>query len=106
MISFKHAVGIVIIQKLEESAKAGHDPYGLHTGICHTDIAQEAADYLRNLLEDYQALKTASYADAQRIASLRNALTIIARHDIQAIAIDALSPGARLPTTLKERTNG
>ena len=101
MISFKHAVGIVIVQKLEESAKAGMDPYGLHT-----DIAQEAADYLRNLLEDYKALKTASYADANRIAELRNALTIIARHDIQAIAIDALSPGARLPTTLKERTNG
>ena len=101
MISFKHAVGIVIVQKLEESANAGMDPYGLHT-----DIAQEAADYLRNLLEDYQALKTASYADANRIAELRNALTIIARHDIQAIAIDALSPGARLPTTLTERTNG
>jgi hypothetical protein len=101
MVNFRHAVGIVIVQKLEESAKAGIDPYGLHT-----DIAQEAADYLRNLLEDYQALKTASYADANRIMELRNALTIIARHDIQAIAIDALSPGARLPTTLKERTNG
>lgn len=104
MINLKHAVGIVIIQKLEEFAKAGHDSYGPY-GL-HTDIAQEAANYLRNLLEDYQALKTASYADANRIAELRNALTIIARHDIQAIAIDALNPGARLPTTLKERTNG
>lgn len=101
MISFKHAVGIVIIQKLEESAKAGHDPYGLHT-----DIAQEAADYLRNLLEDYQDMQAARHEDANRIAQLRNALTTIARHDIQAIAIDALNPGARLPTTLKERTNG
>jgi len=101
MISFRHAVGIVIIQKLEESANAGMDPYGLHT-----DIAQEAADYLRELLEDYQTVKTASYADAERIASLRKALTTIARHDIQAIAIDALSPGERLPTTIKVRTNG
>ena len=97
MVNFRHAVGIVIIQKLEESANAG---------ICHTDTAQEAADYLRGLLEDYQAVKAASYADAQKIASLRKALTTIARHDIQAIAIDALSPGARLPTTLKVRTNG
>ena len=101
MVNFRHAVGIVIIQKLEEAANAGMDPYGLHT-----DIAQEAADYLRGLLEDYQAVKAASYADAQKIASLRKALTTIARHDIQAIAIDALSPGARLPTTLKVRTNG
>ena len=101
MISFRHAVGIVIIQKLEESANAGMDPYGLHT-----DIAQEAADYLRGLLQDYQDLKTASYADAERIAGLRKALTTIARHDIQAIAIDALSPGERLPTTIKVRTNG
>ena len=98
MINFRHALGIVIIQKLEESAKAGMDPYGLHTGI-----AQEAADYLRGLLEDYQAVKTASYEDANRIMELRNALTTIARYDIQAIAIDALNPGARLPITLKER---
>jgi hypothetical protein len=98
MINFRHAIGIVIIQKLEESAKAGMDPYGLHT-----DIAQEAANYLRGLLEDYQAVKTASYADAERIADLRKALTTIARHDIQAIAIDALNPGERLPITLKER---
>ena len=98
MINFRHALGIVIIQKLEESANAGMDPYALHT-----DTAQEAANYLRGLLEDYQAVKTASYEDANRIMELRNALTTIARHDIQAIAIDALSPGARLPITLKER---
>ena len=101
MISFKQAVGIVIVQKLEESAKAGMDPYGLHT-----EVAQEAANFLRGLLQDVEDLQQARREDARRIHTLRTALTTIARHDIQAIAIDALSPGARLPTTLKERTNG
>ena len=101
MISFKQAVGIVIVQKLEESANAGMDPYGLHT-----EVAQEAANFLRGLLQDVKDLQQVRREDARRIHTLRAALTTIARHDIQAIAIDALQPGARLPTNLKAHTNG